>query len=74
MCQYEKSNHSELFVRPQSKPVPLPQKRSREIPAKSDEIKPKSRKKITKRDWSNEEVQELITLWKEEQLLWNLKH
>ena len=35
------SNQSELSVRPQSTPVLLPQKRSRERPATPDEIKAK---------------------------------
>ena len=48
----------------------LPQKRSRGRPAKSDKIKPKQ-KNETKRDWSDEEVRELITLWKEEEVLYN---
>ena len=37
-------NQSQLSVRPQSTPVPLPQIRSRGRPAKSDEIKPKYKK------------------------------
>ena len=68
------SNQSELFVGPENTPAPLPQKRSKGRPAKSDEIKPQSKKNEAKRDWSNEEVRELITLWKEEKVLYNSKH
>ena len=32
------------------------------------------KKNEAKRDWSNEEVRELITLWKEEKVLYNSKH
>ena len=41
-------NQSEISIQSQSTPVPLPQKRSRGRPAKSDEIKPKSKKIIIK--------------------------
>ena len=43
----------------------------------TDEIKPKSKtkkQKKTKRDWSDQEVRELITLWTEKEVLYNLKH
>ena len=42
------SNQSEISIRSQSTPVPLPQKRSRWRPAKSEAIKPKSKKIIIK--------------------------
>ena len=32
------------------------------------------KKHETKRDWSDEEVRELITLWKEKQVLYNSKY
>ena len=32
------------------------------------------KKKLIKRDWSDEKVQELITLWKEEEAFYNSKH
>ena len=41
------SNESELSVRHQSTPVPLPQIRSKENPTDSDEVKPKSKKRFS---------------------------
>ena len=32
------------------------------------------KKNQTRRDWSDEEVRELTTLWKEEEVLYNSKH
>ena len=65
-------NQSELPVRPQDTPVPL---KKHQVEDQQSQAKLSLNKKTeTKRDWSDEEVRELITLWKEEEVLYNSNH